>query len=202
MSKFLITITGPSGSGKSELLNKLIETGKFAKLLSVTTRPPRAGEVDGVDYRFTSEPIFLRLMGEDEFVQTVHFQGLQYYGTLKSDAAEAINSGTVPVVIIEPTGIPQFQKFAAENGYQLLTIFVQAEFDVLVHRYLSRLVSTDFADPARVKYHAKRIAAIHTEYTDWQHVVRFNCTFMNSGDNLQYITEMAKMVEYYIESPK
>lgn len=200
MSKFLITITGPSGSGKSELLNKLIETGKFAKLLSVTTRPPRAGEVDGVDYRFTNEPIFLRLLGEDSFVQTVHFQGLQYYGTLKSDAEEAIKSGVVPISIVEPTGIPQFQKFAEENGYTLLTIFVQAEFEVLVQRYMARLRPSDLENPERVSYHAKRISAIHSEHTDWQHVVRFNCTFMNSGNNLTYISEMATMIEHYIEN--
>jgi guanylate kinase len=199
MKKTIITITGPSGSGKSELLAALCKTGKFARLLSVTTRQPRTGEVDGVDYRFTTEAIFKRLMAEDQFVQTVHFQGLQYYGTLSGDATEAINSGNVPVTIIEPTGIPQFQKFADENGYTLLTIFVQAEFEILIQRYLSRLSPDDLAKPERVTYHAKRISAIHSEHTDWQHVIRFNCTFMNSGSNLQYLEEMADMVSTYIK---
>lgn len=199
MKKYLITITGPSGSGKSELLNSLIATGKFAKLLSVTTRAPREGEKDGIDYRFTSEPIFKRLLSEEQFVQTVHFQQ-KYYGTLKSDAELAINSGIVPVAIVEPTGIFQFQKFADENGFTLLTIFVQADFEVLVKRYLSRLGANDVENDERVSYHSKRIAAIHSEHTEWQNAVRYNCTFLNSGNDLQYISEMAKMIELYIEA--
>ena len=199
MKKFLITITGPSGSGKSELLNKLIATGKFARLLSVTTRAPREGEKDGVDYRFTTDAIFRRLLDEDQFVQTVCFRD-KSYGTLKSDAEDAVSSGVVPVAIVEPSGIFQFQKFADENGFTLLTIFVQASFDVLVHRYLSRLAPSDFESPERVRYHSTRIAGIHDEHSNWSSVVKYNCTFMNSGNDLQYIEEMAKMIELYIEA--
>jgi guanylate kinase len=199
MSKFLITITGPSGSGKSELLNRLISSGKFAKLLSVTTRAPRDGEKDGVDYRFSTEAIFKRLLEEDQFVQTVQFRD-KFYGTLKADAEDAVSSGVVPVAIVEPSGIFQFQKFANENGFTLLTIFVQASFDILVHRYLSRLAPSDFDSPERVEYHSKRIAGIHDEHSSWGDAVRYNCTFINSGNELTYLDEMAKMVELYVEN--
>jgi guanylate kinase len=197
--KHLITITGPSGSGKSELLNKLLASGKFAKLLSVTTRQPREGEKDGVDYRFTTDSIFNRLLEEDQFVQTVKFRDKQY-GTLKTDAEEAVSSGVVPVCIVEPSGIFQFQKFSAANGYTLLTIFVQASFDVLVHRYLSRLAPSDFESAERIEYHSKRIAGIHDEHSTWGDAVRYNCTFINSGNDLNYIEEMAKMIELYVEN--
>jgi guanylate kinase len=201
MSKRLITITGPSGSGKTELLNKLCETGKFSRLLSVTTRPKRESEVDGIDYHFTSEVIFKHLLGEDQFVQHVHFQD-KYYGTLKSDAEAAIHTGCVPVAIVEPTGIPQFQKYCGESGFELFTIFVQANFKILVQRYLARLVPLDLENPERITYHAKRIAAIHDEHSNWGSSAEFNCTFMNSGNDLNYVSEMAKMIGTYIEGQK
>lgn len=197
MSKYLITITGPSGSGKTELLNKLCETGKFSRLVSVATRPMRAGEKDGVDYHFTSSVIFERLLNEDQFVQHVNFRG-QYYGTLKSDASGAVLSGSIPVVIVEPSGIPQFKKFCEESGFELFTIFVQAEFEVLVERYLSRLEPTDFDSSKRISYHSKRIAAIHDEHTKWPDSNSFNITFFNSGNDLRYIEEMATMVGNFL----
>jgi guanylate kinase len=201
MSKYLITITGPSGSGKTELLNKLCETGKFSRLISVATRPPRAGEKDGVDYHFTSIPVFERLLEQDAFVQHVNFRD-QYYGTLKDDAKSAVNSETVPVVIVEPTGVPQFQKFCEEQGFTLFTIFVQADFEVLVHRYMTRLAPTDLEDRDKVAYHSKRIAAIHNEHSDWPSTTSFNCTFHNSGNNLRYIDEMATMVGNFLMDNK
>lgn len=197
MSKYLITITGPSGSGKSELLSKLCATGKFSRLLSVATRLPREGEKDGVDYHFTSIPVFEHLLKEDKFVQHVNFRG-QYYGTLKDDAKIAIDSGTVPVAIVEPTGVPQFQKFCNENGFTLFTIFVQADFEVLVNRYMGRLAPADLGNRDKVAYHSKRIAAIHTEHSDWPTTSNFNCTFHNSGNNLRYIDEMATMVGNFL----
>ena len=198
MSKRLITITGPSGSGKTELLNKLCETGKFSRLISVATRPMRPGEKDGVDYHFTNIPVFEKLLKEDQFVQHVNFRG-QYYGTLKSDATESVLSGTIPVVIVEPTGVPQFKKFCDENGFELFTIFVQAEFEVLIERYLSRIEPYDFESSERIAYHSKRIAAIHSEHTEWKDSHPFNITFHNSGNSLNYIDEMATMVGTFIE---
>lgn len=201
MSKHLITITGPSGSGKSELLNKLCSTGKFSRLISVATRPPREGEKDGVDYHFTSIPIFERLLEQDKFVQYVNFRG-QFYGTLKEDAANSVLSDTVPVVIVEPSGIPQFKKFCDENGFTLFTIFVQANFEVLVSRYLHRLLPHDFEDSYKIDYHAKRITSIHSEHTRWNEATNFDITFFNSGNDLQYINEMATMVGNFISEQK
>lgn len=201
MSKHLITITGPSGSGKSELLNKLCATGKFSRLISVATRQPREGEKDGVDYHFTSIPVFEHLLKEDKFVQHVNFRG-QYYGTLKDDAETSVHAGTVPVVIVEPTGVPQFQKFCIEKGFTLFTIFVQADFEVLVNRYMGRLAPSDLEDRDKVAYHSKRIAAIHTEHSNWPSSADFNCTFHNSGNNLRYIDEMATMVGNFLMDDK
>lgn len=198
MSKYLITITGPSGSGKTELLNKLCETGKFSRLVSVATRPMRSGEKDGVDYHFTNIAVFEKLLNDDKFVQHVNFRG-QYYGTLKSDATDAVLSGTIPVVIVEPTGIPQFKKFCDENGFELFTIFVQAEFEVLIERYLSRIEPNDFDSQERIAYHSKRIAAIHSEHSEWKNSHPFNITFYNSGNDLTYIDGMAKMVGDFLE---
>ena len=100
------------------------------------------------------------------------------------------------------SGIPQFKKFCDENSFELFTVFVQAEFEILIQRYLHRLPPHDFESSERIDYHAKRIAAIHDEHTKWKDVTNFDVTFHNSGNDLRYIEEMATMVGNFIQERK
>jgi guanylate kinase len=85
MSTPILVITGPSGVGKGTLIKGLLERVPGLQLaVSATTRKPRAGEVNGVDYHFLSEDDFDRRVEAGEFVEHAEYAGNRY-GTLKSE---------------------------------------------------------------------------------------------------------------------
>lgn len=77
-----IVISGPSGTGKSTLLKRLMGEypDKFGFSVSNTTRQPRSGEKDGIDYYFTSVECFKKMIEKNEFIEWAQFSG-NYYGT-------------------------------------------------------------------------------------------------------------------------
>jgi guanylate kinase len=83
----ILVITGPSGVGKGTLIKGLLERAPGLELaVSATTRKPRAGEVNGVDYHYLSEADFDRRVAAGEFVEHAEYAGNRY-GTLKSELA-------------------------------------------------------------------------------------------------------------------
>lgn len=118
---FVIVISAPSGAGKTTLCRKLMESDPRLKpAMSVTTRPMRAGEIDGVDYKFLSEPEFLKLFEEDAFLETAHVHG-NHYGVLRSSVAEALDRNADVLVDCDWQGR---QRLAAEFGSRLVSIFI------------------------------------------------------------------------------
>src|SRR5260370_4559765 len=89
----LIVISGPSGVGKDTVLRRLFELAPELKYsVSYTTRPPRPGEVDGHSYTFVSEPEFLRLIEQKEFLEWAKVYD-HYYGTSRRRVEAALNRG-------------------------------------------------------------------------------------------------------------
>ena len=106
----LIVISGPSGVGKGTIYNKLLDNDPSLTFsVSVTTRGPRPGEMDGVDYFFISEEEYARLVAEDAFLEhaTVHGHS---YGTLKSQVEEKMARGLNVVLDIDPQGARNVMK--------------------------------------------------------------------------------------------
>ena len=78
----LFVISGPSGVGKGTICKKLLERRKELKLsVSVTTRAPRPGEIEGVNYFFRSEEQFQDMIARDEFLEYMCVFGKNHYGT-------------------------------------------------------------------------------------------------------------------------
>ncbi len=100
----LIVISGPSGVGKGTIYNRLLDNDPSLTFsVSVTTRGPRPGETDGVDYFFISDEEYSRLLAQDAFLEhaTVHGHS---YGTLKSQVSEKMAKGLSVVLDIDPQG--------------------------------------------------------------------------------------------------
>ncbi|EGY21434.1 hypothetical protein VD0002_g3530 [Verticillium dahliae] len=109
-----IVISGPSGVGKGALIKKLRDThrGLFALTVSHTTRSPRPGEVDGVDYYFVSDPQFTALVTQDKFIEHTTFSG-SMYGTSRraiiDQVAKSLVQGTIVLFDIDLEGVKQLQ---------------------------------------------------------------------------------------------
>lgn len=85
MKAHRIILVGPGGSGKDHLAKQLVERG-YKKAVSCTTRPPRKGEVDGVDYHFIEEPEFRKLIDGGKFREWYSFGADNWlYGTLETE---------------------------------------------------------------------------------------------------------------------
>ena len=100
----LIVISGPSGVGKGTIYNKLLDNDPSLTFsVSVTTRGPRPGETDGIDYFFISDEEYQKLVAENAFLEhaTVHGHS---YGTLKSQVEEKMEKGLNVVLDIDPQG--------------------------------------------------------------------------------------------------
>ena len=103
----MFVITGPSGVGKGTLIRSLRERMPELELsVSATTRRPRPGERDGVDYHFLSDADFQRRVDAGEFVEHATYSGRRY-GTLRSELERRVRDGHPVVLEIEVQGARQ-----------------------------------------------------------------------------------------------
>lgn len=100
----LLVISGPSGTGKGTLCEKLLRSDPTISFsVSCTTRKPREGEVDGVHYHFITEARYDELLQEDAFLEHATVHGHRY-GTLKSQVERGIEEGRNMLLDIDPQG--------------------------------------------------------------------------------------------------
>jgi guanylate kinase len=106
----LFVITGPSGVGKGTLIKELLNRIPGLELsVSATTRRPRAGERDGIDYHFLSEQEFERRQAEDDFMEHASYSGHRY-GTLRSEVEPRLERGIGVLLEIELQGARQVRE--------------------------------------------------------------------------------------------
>ena len=107
----LIVLSGPSGVGKGTVRKALFEMPEqdFVYSVSMTTRAPRPGEVDGVDYYFVSREEFERQIAAGNLLEYAEFVG-NYYGTPKDKVEEQLNQGKEVILEIEVNGAFQVRE--------------------------------------------------------------------------------------------
>ncbi len=110
----VFVITGPSGVGKGTLIRGLMERLPQLELsVSATTRPPRPGETEGVDYHFLSPEEFDRRIEQGDFVEHADYAGRRY-GTLRSELDRRVGAGVPVVLEIEVQGARQVREAMPE----------------------------------------------------------------------------------------
>lgn len=111
----LIVISGFSGAGKGTLMKKLLQTyDNYALSISMTTRKPREGERDGVEYFFTDKAQFEQHISEDGFIEYASYCD-NYYGTPKAYVEEQLNAGKDVILEIEIQGALQVKEKFPES---------------------------------------------------------------------------------------
>ena len=114
----LVVISGPSGVGKGTVRKALfeLEGHDLVYSISMTTRPPRVGEVDGEDYYFVTKEEFQKRIQEDKFLEYAEFVG-NYYGTPRDKVEEQIELGKEVVLEIEVEGALQVREKAKDGVF-------------------------------------------------------------------------------------
>lgn len=131
----LIVISGPSGAGKGTVYNEvLIRRPEIQRSISVTTRAPRKGEVDGVHYYFRTEEQYQKMIANGEFLETAAVYS-NYYGTPKAPVYEKLAKGEDVMFEIDTLGAKQIKKIYPDA----VTIFIiPPSFEILEKRLRAR----------------------------------------------------------------
>jgi guanylate kinase len=133
----LVVISGPSGVGKTTILRRLLESlPQLIPSVSATTRPPRAGEQNGVDYHFLTPEEFERRRADGRFLECCRVYGRQHwYGTLVDEVAPRMAAGAWVVLEIDVEGTLSI----LERYPEAVTIFVEPSHpDQLTQRLQGR----------------------------------------------------------------
>ncbi len=110
----LLVVSGPSGSGKTTLCRRAADAGRARYSISCTTRSPRPGERDGVDYHFLSPAEFEARVAAGDFLEHAAVHG-NCYGTLKSDIIDLLERGENVVMDIDVQGAAQVRSCPDET---------------------------------------------------------------------------------------
>ncbi len=120
----LVIISGPSGSGKTSICNLLAKNPKIKQSVSYTTRKPRDGERDGIEYCFIEKSEFKKLVDENKFIEYAEYCGC-LYGTSVTTIKEAIDNEEILILAIDVKGALQ----VIDKMPEAISIFINAPDD-------------------------------------------------------------------------
>jgi guanylate kinase len=141
----LFVISAPSGAGKTTLCDALRQTPDFVYSVSCTTRPPRAGEIEGEDYHFISQEEFSKRVEAGEFLEYATVHG-RHYGTLRKPIGANLQEGVDVLIDVDTQGAAAIRTFNDPTIQQALCdVFIMPpDLDELRRRLTKR--GTETAD--------------------------------------------------------
>lgn len=132
----LVVVAGPSGVGKGTIVRELLRRHPEVWLsVSATTRPPRPGEEDGVDYHFVSHDEFASLRNSGEFLEWAEVFGMNFYGTPRGPVEEHLAAGRPVLLEVDLDGARQVRRTAPEA---LQVFILPPSFEELQRRLAGR----------------------------------------------------------------
>ena len=159
----LIVISGFSGAGKGTVAKRLVKDYGYSLSVSATTREPREGEVDGVDYYFKSEADFKNLIDYNGFIEYARY-GDNYYGTPRAFVENELGSGHNVILEIEVQGALNIKRQYPDA----VLIFITAPS---VDALKNRLVGRGTEDASVVAKRMKRASEEAEEMINYEYIV-------------------------------
>lgn len=133
----IIALIGASGSGKSTIEKRLHEDYGYEKIVSYTTRKPREGETNGVDYNFITNEEFEKLIHNGKMAEYDEYSQGRLYGTLKEDY-----QGGNKVIVLTPNGYRQLKQMCLQD--KIVSVLVETTLGTRIKRYIDRCGVNEF----------------------------------------------------------
>jgi guanylate kinase len=167
----LVVISGPSGVGKDAVVKALKQRNQLIHfVVTMTSRAPRAGEVDGVDYFFTSRENFAELIEQDEFLEYALVYN-DYKGIPRSQIRQALASGKDVILRVDVQGAATLRNLCPEA---VLIYLIPANEREWLERLRTR--KTETAESLAIR--------IHTARGELEHLAGFDYVVVNAQDQL------------------
>lgn len=179
----LVVMSGPSGAGKGTIYPLVIERTGMKRSVSVTTRAPRAGEVEGVNYYFRTEEQYQQMIAAGEFLETAQVYR-NYYGTPKAPVFENLENGHDVLFEVDIHGAKSIK---AKYPEAVLIFIMTPDFETLEARLRAR--GTEKASNLKLRLNSARREL--GEYKMFDYIV-FNDTLEVAVDQVIDIIEAEK----------
>ncbi len=199
-NSILLVISAPSGGGKTTVCQELLASNpNLHRVVTCTTRAPRPGEKDGVDYQFLTAEDFLKRVQAGEFLEYATVYG-NSYGTLKSDVLAKLRQGRDLLLAIDVQGVAAIRAKAAEVPElqrSLVTVFLTPpSLDILAKRLSQRATDSEAVQ-------RKRLSVARQEISQWVHYEYLVLSGSIAEDlrRMQIIIEAEKMRQFRSVAP-
>lgn len=185
----LIVVSGPAGSGKGTVNSQLVATGDFVFSVSATTRAPRPGEINGVNYHFVSQEEFQRRIDEDGFLEYTTYCG-NYYGTPLKEAMAVLENGKNLILEIECDGAKNVKRIFPDA---VLIMLIPPTFSIQEERLRGRATETEEVILARLEKAKREIEQIDAyDYI----VYNYNGGSAVAADDIKAIVRAEKLARH------
>ena len=185
----LIVVSGPAGSGKGTVNSQLVATGDFVFSVSATTRAPRPGEIDGVNYHFIDREEFQRRIDENGFLEYTTYCD-NYYGTPLKEALAVLESGKNLILEIECDGAKNVKKIFPEA---VLIMLIPPTFAIQEERLRGRATETEEVILKRLEKAKREIEQIDAyDYI----VYNYNGGSAVAADDIKAIVRAEKLARH------
>ena len=152
----LIVVSGPAGSGKGTVNSQLVAPGDFVFSVSATTRAPRPGEIDGINYHFIDREEFQRRIDDNGFLEYTTYCG-NFYGTPLKEALAVLENGKNLILEIECDGAKNVKKIFPDA---VLIMLIPPTFAIQEERLRGRATETEEVIRARLEKAKREIEQI------------------------------------------
>lgn len=181
----LIVISGPSGAGKDTVVKKLLETNNNIELsVSMTTRAPRKGEKEGVNYFYVSNEEFQKQIDEGNLLEYANVFGTNYYGTPKDKVLNNIKKGKDVILVIDIQGAIKVKEVMPESIF----IFIMPPS---MRELKKRLIERDTESSEKI------LERFKTAYKEINEATKYNYVVINDR-----VEKAAKKIECILEAEK